>query len=228
MIIKIMRHALSGANTGAEDTAVIPDHKISLMPEGIALAKQRGQELRKFLKKDCAIFSSPSRRTLQTTANVLVGAGIIESVDDELPSPMKILQDPRLREVEHGHGGQAQVDAQKTERDRVGYFYYQLKDGESPARAYDRCSGFLESFMRQMHRKKKKKALVVFHGLSIRIFVMRFFHLTVEQFDMMENPHNCDVITIGPKNKIQNPQFTSGRWAVTGLRLIDRKKVSLQ
>jgi broad specificity phosphatase PhoE len=74
--------------------------------------------------------------------------------------------------------------------------------------------------MRQMERKKKDKALIISHGLTIRIFVMRFFHLTVEQFDMMRNPHNCDVITIGPKADMKNPQFTSGRWGVTGLRLV--------
>ena len=132
---------------------------------------------------------------------------------------MRTFEDPRLREVEHGYCGQVGIDAQKAMRDKVGYFWYQLERGESPVSSFERVSGFLESFMRQMERKHADKALIVSHGLTIRVFIMRFFHLTVEQFDTMRNPNNCDIITIGPKDKIENPQFTSGRWAVSGLRL---------
>ena len=65
----------------------------------------------------------------------------------------------------------------------------------------------------------RRRALVVTHGLTIRCFVMRFLHLAVEQFDSMANPGNCDVVTLGPKGEIEQPLFTSGQWAVGGLRL---------
>ncbi len=58
----------------------------------------------------------------------------------------------------------------------------------------------------------------VTHGLALRVFVMRFLHLTVEQFDEIANPHNADIITLGPRETIQAPQFVSGRWGVEGLR----------
>ena len=35
MIIKLMRHALSGANTGEEDMKEIPDHEISIVAAGV-------------------------------------------------------------------------------------------------------------------------------------------------------------------------------------------------
>jgi broad specificity phosphatase PhoE len=217
MIIKLMRHALSGANTGEEDLKEVPDHKISIVAEGIPVARAAGKKLgRKFLRK-CLVYRSPYKRTRRTSEEVFVGAGLMGSPEDKLP--VRVYEDPRLREIEHGYEGQEGIDAQKELRDRHGYFWYQLDRGESPVQAYDRVSGFLDSFMRQMKRKKKKSALIVSHGLTIRVFVMRFFHLTVEEFDLMRSPENCDIITIGPRKKIKNPQFVCGRWAVTGLRL---------
>jgi len=55
---------------------------------------------------------------------------------------------------------------------------------------------------------------------------MRFLYLSVEQFEIMENPQNCDVITIAPKEKLLNPQFVSRRWGVAGLRLRDKSEKS--
>jgi len=217
MIIKLLRHGLSGANTGEEDLKDVPDHKIKLVPKGIKQARKAGRKLGADFIRDAIVYVSPYRRTRQTTMEALVGAGLIESSDQE--SPIRLYEDPRLRELEFGYDGQEGIDAQRAMRDKIGYFWYRFEQGESPVQAYDRLSGFLDSFMRQMKRKKKKKALIVFHGLAIRLFVMRFFHLTVEEFDLMRTPDNCDVITIGPRKKIKNPQFVCGKWAVKGLRL---------
>lgn len=60
--------------------------------------------------------------------------------------------------------------------------------------------------------------LIITHGLTIRCFVMRFLHLTVEQFDTMDNPANCDIITLGPKEVVEQPLFCSAKWGVSGLR----------
>lgn len=61
--------------------------------------------------------------------------------------------------------------------------------------------------------------LIVTHGLTIRCFVMRFMHLTVEQFENLANPKNCDIITIEPALYMtEKPQFVSGKWGVSGLR----------
>ena len=73
--------------------------------------------------------------------------------------------------------------------------------------------------MRQIERKQSKRVLIVTHGLFIRCFAMRFLHLTVEDFDQLANPKNCDVITIGDKNQLDACVFTSGRWGVSGLTL---------
>ena len=73
--------------------------------------------------------------------------------------------------------------------------------------------------MRQVERKQSERALIVTHGLTIRCFVMRFLHLSVEQFDSLANPHNCEIVTLADHDTLANPLFTSGRWGVEGLRL---------
>ena len=72
--------------------------------------------------------------------------------------------------------------------------------------------------MRQVTRKQPEAVVVVSHGLTIRCFVMRFLHLSVEQFEDLANPGNAAVITIGPREVIADPLHVSGRWAVTGLK----------
>lgn len=54
--------------------------------------------------------------------------------------------------------------------------------------------------------------------LALRIFVMRFLHLTVEQFDQIANPNNADIITLAHKGVLKAPMFTSESWGVEGLR----------
>jgi broad specificity phosphatase PhoE len=142
-------------------------------------------------------------------AGLLKGAGIE-------PATVRVFEDPRLREVDSGY---ADWEAQQRLRRIHGWFYYRFQGGESPADCYDRTSGFLESLMRQAERKRARGALVVTHGLTIRCFIMRFLHLTVEQFDLIANPANCHIVTLGPPGEIEQPLFTSGRWAVGGLRL---------
>ena len=106
---------------------------------------------------------------------------------------MRVYEDPRLREVEHGY---TDVRAQEALRRTHGWFYYRFEGGESPADCYDRTAGFLESMMRQKDRKKASQVLIVTHGLTVRCFAMRFLHLRVEDFDRMLNPANCDIITM--------------------------------
>ena len=70
---------------------------------------------------------------------------------------------------------------------------------------------------------RDRNVLIVSHGLTIRCFVMRFMHLSVEQFESLANPQNCDIITIAHKEYIEDPQFTSGRWAISGLRFRNKE-----
>jgi broad specificity phosphatase PhoE len=199
------------ANIGAQNPAEVGDHSICLTPRGEEQARQAGQQIGREFLQGALLYNSPFRRARETMAGLLLGAGIGR---DEV----RIYEDPQLREVEHGY---TDLKSQEPLRRTHGWFYYRFQGGESPADCYDRTSGFLETFMRQAQRKGIQGAVIVTHGMTIRCFVMRFLHLTVEQFDIMDNPANGAVITLGPKDQLQQPLFVSGKWGVSGLRARD-------
>jgi broad specificity phosphatase PhoE len=209
LTIKLVRHGESLANTGAVQSAEVGDHRIELTPRGVEQARAAGQRIGGKFLAGALIYTSPFARARQTLAGVLEGAAVARDT-------LRVFEDPRLREVEHGY---VDVGAQDQLRRTHGWFYYRFHGGESPADCYDRTSGFLESLMRQAERKNAERALVITHSLTIRCFVMRFLHLTVEQFDAMSGLGNGDVVTLAHKTEIDSPQFTSGRWGVTGMRM---------
>jgi broad specificity phosphatase PhoE len=209
MIIKLVRHGQSMANTGEVRTADVGDHTVELTALGQKQALEAGRQVGREFLEGALAFCSPFRRARQTMAGVLGGAG----VDAEA---VRVFEDPRLREVDHGY---VDVDAQEGLRRTHGWFYYRFNGGESPADCYDRTSAFLESMMRQSARKQAERVLVVTHSLTIRCFVMRFLHLKVEDFDQMAGLANGSVVTLAPRDELQSPVFTSGRWGVVDLPL---------
>lgn len=61
--------------------------------------------------------------------------------------------------------------------------------------------GFLESMWRDIDMQRfphdedgdeELNLIIVSHGLAIRIFLMRWFRWTVEQFERLKNPKNCE------------------------------------
>ncbi|MGE0549249.1 MAG: histidine phosphatase family protein [Kofleriaceae bacterium] len=209
LMIKLVRHGESHANLGLVTSQQMGDHLIPLSERGQNQARDAGREIGSEFITGSLVYVSPYRRTRETLAGILDGTGIAAST-------LRVYEDPRLREVEHGYD---EVPAQGELRERHGWFYYRFRGGESPADCYDRASTFLESMMRQVDRKAAERVIVVTHGLFIRCFAMRFLHLAVETFDTLANPRNCDVITIGDASQLASPQFRSGRWGVEGLRL---------
>ncbi len=208
MIIKLVRHGESQANIAESGQISVADHLVPLTEKGFEQAKQAGVKLGSSFLKQSLIYTSPFLRTKQTLTAILEGAEVS-------PEEIKVREDPRLREVEHGY---FDVPAQKAMINTYGHFYYRYQGGESAADCYDRVSGFLESFVRSLQKTQSKQAVIITHGLALRVFVMRFLHLTVEQFDQMANPNNADIITVTDWKSLKAPMFTSGRWGVEGLR----------
>jgi broad specificity phosphatase PhoE len=208
--IKLVRHGESQANVGDVDARDVGDHAIGLTERGKAQARSAGAAIGAAFLKQTLVYRSPYRRTRETLGCLLEGSGLAAN---EWPL---VYEDPRLREVEHGY---FDVPEQEPLRRVHGWFYYRFQGGESPADCFDRTSGFLESLMRQAERKRAERALVVTHGLTIRCFVMRFLHLSVEEFETLGNPRNCDVITIARRSQCPDPLFVRGAWAVAGLQL---------
>jgi broad specificity phosphatase PhoE len=211
LVIKLVRHGESEANTGRVLAHEVGDHAVPLSARGWEQARDVGRRLGREFVDGALVYSSPYLRTRQTLTGIYEACGLV------LPEQRRgLYEDPRLREVEHGY---EPSEAQEVLRKTHGWFYYRYRGGESPADCYDRTSSFLESMMRQIERKTADRVLIVTHGLTIRCFVMRYLHLSVEEFDVLANPANCDVITLTDKSDLPDCQFDSGRWGVSGLRI---------
>lgn len=192
--IILIRHGQSMANVDRTLHSNTPDHKIPLTEKGKEQAYQAGIELFEELHEPFSEFAiqfyiSPYLRTRETYQGILLGLRS-EGIDT---ARIVTYEDPRLREQEFGNF--RSVDdyaAIEIERDNFGTFYYRLSDGESGADVFDRVTGAMDT----MHRDFEKEAfprnvVIVSHGLTIRLFLMRWFHWTVEEFEAVRNPHNC-------------------------------------
>ena len=212
-IIKLVRHGESLANTRELEPRHVGDFSIPLSPKGEEQAKAAGEKIGRKFVNDSLCYCSPYKRTRQTMAGIMKGCRFSGP-------PKKVYEEPRLREVDRGYESDAE---QLKARKQHGWFYYRFKGGESPADGYDRASTFLESLGRQIERKPQlTKVLIVTHGLFIRCFVMRFMHMTVEEFDAIDNPDNASVVTIRPDwenpDDDTEPYAKNGKWRVYGLK----------
>ncbi|MBK7311908.1 MAG: histidine phosphatase family protein [Sphingobacteriaceae bacterium] len=108
------------------------------------------------------------------------------------------LEEPRIREQEWGHL-RTPEEGKKVEADRdtYGTFYFRIPDGESAADVYDRVSDFFGTLHRDFEKSKYPyNAIIITHGMSIRLFLMKWFHWTVEEFELLANPANCDIVLL--------------------------------
>lgn len=119
MIIKLIRHGESEANTGKLNPSKVKDASIPLSAQGVQQAFAAGPLIGADFLKQALIYCSPYQRTRQTLQHLLDGAGIE-------PGQIKIYEDPRLREIDIGYGdGEPQLPLRK----QHGWFYYRYEGG---------------------------------------------------------------------------------------------------
>ena len=169
-----------------------------MTPEGIEQAKQAGQEIKKIIGQETLqVYLSPYYRTRQTFQHIQ------ESITDNI---VKAFEAPRLREQDWGYLRDHELIEEITqEQDGFGPFYYRIPDGESGTDVYDRASGFLETRHRDFQKSDyPHNVLIVTHGMTLRLFLMRWFHWSVEEFEALPNPHSCQIVLM---QKDSNDRF---------------------
>ena len=83
------------------------------------------------------------------------------------------------------------------ERADYGHFFYRIPNGESAADAYDRVSGFNESLWRSFGEQDFASVCVlVTHGLMTRVFLMKWYHFSVEYFEDLRNVNHCEFVVM--------------------------------
>jgi broad specificity phosphatase PhoE len=186
--IILIRHGKSEGNTDRNLLETIPDYALNLTFEGIEQAKQAGQEIKKIIGQETLqVYVSPYYRTRQTYQYIQ------ESIKENV---VKAFEDPRIREQDWGHLRKLDLnDEIIQERNGFSVFYYRIPDGESGADVYDRVSTFLETLHRDFQKSDyPENVLIVTHGMTLRLFLMRWFHWSVEEFESLHNLHNCEIV----------------------------------
>lgn len=85
---------------------------------------------------------------------------------------------------------------EKATRLLYGRFFYRFPNGESAADVYDRITGFRETlkadidigrFQPPGERSPNMNIVIVSHGLTLRVFLMRWYKWTAKQFEGLNN-----------------------------------------
>jgi broad specificity phosphatase PhoE len=107
-------------------------------------------------------------------------------------------EDSRIREQDFGNYQDPEtIRKAKQERHRFGVFYYRFPHGESASDVFDRVSTFLDSLWRSFEMGKSQNYVLVTHGISIRVLLARYFRYTIDQFNILANPRNCEMVVLG-------------------------------
>lgn len=204
--IILVRHAECGGLDDAQSSNKTPNHKIPLTALGEEQAKQCGVKLRQLLletnpESKLFVYSSPFLRAVQTSKHIIDAcepyqfAGFQEEV--------------QLREQDWGNFQDAvALQANKDERVRYGRFFYRFPNGESAADVYNRMTIFQDHLVRDCADGRfddKTNLVLVTHGLSLRVFLMRWLHWPCDQFLGVFNAPNAVPIVL---EKAMEPDIT--------------------
>jgi broad specificity phosphatase PhoE len=183
--IILLRHAESLGNVDELAYCRIPDHALPLTERGERQASAAGPVVRALLDgAPVAVYVSPYVRTTRTLELLALG----DLVERTVP-------EPRLREQDWGNlQDPLEQEVQKQKRHEFGHFFYRLAHGESGADVDDRVASFLAELERRVEedRNHPDTALLVSHGLTMRLLCRRMFSWSIELFETLSNPDHCD------------------------------------
>lgn len=186
MRIILARHGESEGNIDRSIYNKKPDYALRLTEKGYSQALSLGVSLARIPGK-WAVYNSPFFRARDTRK------GILESGLDVAYS----YEDSRLREQEwSGRLSPYDMEAER-ERSEYGHYFYRFDGGESCADVEDRISSFLNTFWRDVKKRNfPKNILIITHGMTMRVFIKRWFKMSFEEFEKIKNPKNCEIYEI--------------------------------
>ncbi|KAL4428501.1 hypothetical protein ABPG75_002590 [Micractinium tetrahymenae] len=197
--IFLVRHAESEGNVDNIAYTYLPDPRVPLTARGWQQAMAAGDRLKASMEeanggKPCKLFfyTSPYLRSRQTYEGLAMAfqPEQVQGVQEEV----------QLREQDFGNFQDAEgKKREKAERLRFGRFFYRFPNGESGADVYDRMTIFEDHLVRDINAGRfadNTSLVLVTHGLALRIFLMRWFHWTVDQFMSVFNPPNAEPLML--------------------------------
>ncbi|XVE89729.1 hypothetical protein DITRI_Ditri20bG0019200 [Diplodiscus trichospermus] len=198
--IILVRHGESEGNLDTSAYSTTPDLKICLTEQGRAQARRAGSHLRDLISNhgSCPdwrvyFYVSPYERTRSTLREI--GKSFSKK------RVIGVREECRIREQDFGNFQvEERMKVIKETREKFGRFFYRFPEGESAADVFDRVSSFLESLWRDIdlnrfHNNPSQdlNLIIISHGLASRVFLMKWFKWTVEQFERLNNLGNCEI-----------------------------------
>ncbi|KAF5769477.1 putative phosphoglycerate/bisphosphoglycerate mutase, active, histidine phosphatase superfamily [Helianthus annuus] len=198
--IILIRHGESEGNRDGSTYSTVPDHQIALIQQGISQARLAGTQIRQLVSGSDSLpdtwkvyfYVSPYTRTRSS----------LREIARSFPRKcvIGVREECRIREQDFGNFQiTEEMKVIKDVRQRFGRFFYRFPEGESAADVYDRVSSFLESLWRDIDMNRLNHDLstdlnliIVSHGVASRVFLMKWFKWTVEQFEYLHNFDNCE------------------------------------
>ncbi|SCU97478.1 LADA_0H06502g1_1 [Lachancea dasiensis] len=112
----------------------------------------------------------------------------------------RVKDEPRLREQDFGNFQElSSMRDVMSMRANYGHFFFRFPQGESAADVYDRCASFQETLFRhfnQQDRKPRDVVVLVTHGIYLRVFLMKWFRWTYEEFESFTNVPNGSLVVM--------------------------------
>ena len=205
--IVLVRHGESFGNVDESEYTRTPDSQVRLTATGHNQAETTGRRLRDMMDEtgeDYKLFFylSPYRRSKETAI------GIAKAFDGR--RILGVREEPQLREQDFGNFQDYEAkQAEKRERHRFGRFFYRFPNGESGADVYDRITMFSDHMVRDIDAGRfpeDTNMILCTHGLTLRLFLMRWFHWTVAEYERIANPSNSQPIILERRDDISIEQ----------------------
>jgi broad specificity phosphatase PhoE len=168
--IVCVRHGQALGNLDEKAFRDWPDPEIPLSEKGVEQAKKVGEKLKSIIGEESVRFYiSPYARSRSTHEYIM------RSFDS---NKCIVSEDSRIREQDFGNfQDPTKMALCKVQRKLFGRFYYRFPNGESGADVYDRVCLFFDTFFANMASTDfGENVVIVSHGLTIRLLLMRFFH----------------------------------------------------
>lgn len=169
------------------------DAQTKLTPDGVAMAKDTGRNLKNLIQPPNVVFVSPYDRTIQTFDGMRSKWAQLDRA--------KVIYEDRIREKEHGLSViyndwrvfQVYHPEQRLLHETQLEYWYQYPQGESTSQVRERIRSFLTTLVREY---SGQRVMLVTHHLTLLAIRGILERLTPEQFIELDNtnkPVNCGV-----------------------------------
>lgn len=186
--IIMVRHGQSEGNIDASLYRDKGDNLMELTDTGSAQALEAGKRIKEIIgKEQMIVYVSPFQRTVQTMRNLRT------HFEDNI---VRTEIEPAVREQEFGNLQDEEFKKYREEQMAIGRFWYRFPTGESGADVYARVDLFWEALLRlntHPDRAPINNVLIVTHGLTMRLLLMRMNRWSPDTFETVWNPENCGI-----------------------------------